>query len=194
MSVQEVKAQKEFWYPPGGILIWMIVLTELVTFIAGLSVYLYERRSSPDLFHASQSLLDQEVGVILTLLLLSGGYFVARSTQALDADQKEKSVRSLWMGIGMGVIFLGLKGFDYFGKFSEGLTLRYDSFFSYYWLIGGFHFLHVLTAVILLILMNFAIKRGSIEREDVIAGAVFWHLCDLIWLFVYPVFYLLGQA
>lgn len=192
-EISKEMQKKHFLYPPGGILVWVIILVELITFLAALTVFLIERNGNIEAFNASQSLMDREIGMLNTLFLLSGGYFMALSLFRLKEGKQEKSFRYILLAMGMGILFLGGKGFEYWEKISKGLTLHYDTFFSYYWLVTGFHFLHVLAAIVLLLFMAVNIRKGVYNKddyEDVAASAAFWHMCDLIWLLVFPVLYL----
>ena len=93
-----------------------------------------------------------------------------------------------------GIAFLVVKGIEYADKMAEGIGFGNDTFFTLYYAITGFHFLHVLAAVVILVYLAVALKRGRYSAEnhfDIESGAVFWHMCDVIWLLIYPVIYLL---
>ncbi len=94
----------------------------------------------------------------------------------------------------MGLLFLCIKGYEYFEKTAHGLTIDYDSFFTFYWLLTGFHFIHVLVALIILLFLARGIRKGRYSKDDYLdveSGAAFWHMCDLIWLLLFPVLYLM---
>ena len=95
------------------------------------------------------------------------------------------------MLVGFG--FLVLKSFEYYEKLEAGLHMDYNSFFRFYWLLTGFHFIHVLVGLVILLVITFSIKKKQTEAsfEDIEASASFWHMCDLIWLLLFPVLYLL---
>ena len=86
-----------------------------------------------------------------------------------------------------------LKSVEYYEKLEVGLHMDYDSFFRFYWLLTGFHFIHVLVGLVILIIISFSIrkKQANASLEDIDASASFWHMCDLIWLLLFPVLYLL---
>lgn len=91
-----------------------------------------------------------------------------------------------------GLLFLVLKGVEYQQKISQGLTLGYDTFFTYYWLLTVFHLMHVLVGMIILLCLFFKLKSpAKLKLEDYEAGATFWHMCDLIWLILFPALYLI---
>ena len=92
-----------------------------------------------------------------------------------------------------GIFFLLVKYFEYNSKIESGLTLNSNSFFTYYWLLTLFHVVHVVVGLVILGFFYFGIRKQeqSVQIEDVEAGAAFWHMCDLIWLLLFPVIYLL---
>jgi len=188
------KTSSTIYEPPGGILIWIIVFVEILTFAAVLSAFIYQRIHQPEMFNSSQNLLNKTVGTINTLILLTSGYFMAESLHKLKKGKDSSSLRNLRVTLVLGVAFVVLKGFEYSLKIHHGIGLEYNTFFTYYWLLTGFHLIHVLVGLILLSYIYFKIKDGyysASNLEDVETGAVFWHMCDLIWMLLFPTIYLL---
>jgi len=185
---------KNIYYPPGGILIWIIILLEVLTFTAGIGVFLYQKGGDYEVFTSSQALLNKTYGMINTLVLITGGFMMATSLRLLKSGDNKKSLIWIRGASGMAVIFLLIKGYEYYEKITHGLTIDYDRFFSFYWLLTGFHFIHVLVALIILLFMANGIHKETYSKEDYLdveSGAAFWHMCDLIWLLLFPVLYLL---
>lgn len=179
--------------PPGGILVWIVAFVELLTFLLGLGAFLVQKRGDPELFRAGQALLSQPLALANTLLLLTGGWFMANAIVTLRAGRGAAAGRWIGGAALTGLGFLVLKGVEYADKLGHGFNLGHDAFFTLYWMITGFHFLHVVVAVILLVAVGFGVRRGrytAAGHEDVASVAVFWHLCDLIWLVILPVVYL----
>jgi len=180
--------------PPGGVLVWIIVFVELVTFLAGIGVFLYQRADDPEAFARGRDLLDQPLALLNTGILLTGGWFMACGITELKRG--DAGGARCWIGsaIGSGLAFLLVKGIEYGAKVGQGHTFGEDSFFTLYYALTGFHFTHVLVAVFILLYLAAQIRRGRYHRDnhdDVEAGGIFWHLCDLIWLFLFPTLYLL---
>ncbi len=92
-----------------------------------------------------------------------------------------------------GVFFLVLKGFEYYEKMEVGLTIGYNTFFTFYWLLTLFHVIHLLVGLVILLFMQRDLNKNKLNAkiEDVEASAAFWHMCDLIWLLIFPVIYLI---
>jgi len=185
---------KNIYYPPGGILIWMIIALEFLTFSIALIVFLHQRNGDITLFNNSQLLLNKFLGTANTIVLITSGFLMATTINLLRSGQEKKALKILILTILFGIAFLVLKGFEYQDKINHGYTFGYDSFFNFYWLLTGFHFIHVLVGVLLLSYMGIKIHQGAYDRnnfEDVETSAVFWHMCDLIWIFLFPIIYLL---
>lgn len=183
---------KNIYYPPGGILMWIIITLELLTFGMALVAMVLFSKSDAQLFHSSRLLLNTKLGVVNTAVLLTSGFFM---TMAASCFKSKKSVEVrfyLKLVLLSGVLFCTLKGFEFYCKFSEGLTLDVNLFFTFYWLLTGFHFIHVIVGLVIIGFVLKAINEtNNLSQEDFEAGAAFWHMCDLIWLIVFPVIYLI---
>jgi nitric oxide reductase NorE protein len=134
------------------------------------------------------------LGTANTMVLITSGFFMATTINLLRSGEEKKAVKYLIITILFGLAFLALKGIEYHDKINHGYTFGYNSFFNFYWLLTGFHFLHVLVGVLILTYMAIKIDLGTYDKdnyEDVETSTVFWHMCDLIWIFLFPVIYLL---
>jgi nitric oxide reductase NorE protein len=184
------------WEPPGGVLVWIIVVLELITFAAGFIVFAVQGRHETEAFRAGRALLNQPIALANTLVLLTGGWCMANGIACLEDRQRAQHHTSRWIGAAIftGIAFLLLKSGEYAQKIQHGIGFGADTFFTLYWLLTGFHFLHVLAAVVLLAYMWSGVRAGRYHHghyEDVASAGIFWHLCDLIWLLLYPIIYLL---
>lgn len=182
------------WEPPGGVLIWMLVGLELVTFGAGIIAFLVQEHGHAEEFAQARILLNQPLAFSNTLLLLTGGWCMACGLNELRRGRSHPSTLWTLAAVVAGVVFLTLKLFEYRQKAAHGIGFGEDTFFTLYFMLTGFHFVHVLVAVVLLAFLarSVHLKRSHADDyQDVEAGAVFWHMCDLIWLLLYPVVYLL---
>jgi len=182
---------KNIYYPPGGILMWILIFLELVTFGIALIALVVNSKEDPQLFHQSRLALNTTFGALNTVFLLTSGFFMATTVHQLKQSNNQKA--SLYLNLTMlgGLLFLLLKSLEYYLKINEGYTLGYNSFFTFYWLLTGFHVIHVLVGLVILLFMQNGIKKSSAKLEDVEASAAFWHMCDLIWLLLFPVLYLI---
>ncbi len=182
------------YYPPGGILIWIIIIVELITFMGGLTAFAIFRNRNVELAIESQHHLSALIGTINTIILITGGYFMAIGIKKLQKGQNALASKMILIAMIAGIAFLMLKGYEYYDKLQDGIGLSTNTFFTFYWLITGFHFIHVSVAVLILLALYISVKKGSYTKDnffDVETGGAFWHLCDLIWILVFPIFYLL---
>jgi nitric oxide reductase NorE protein len=183
--------QNDIYYPPGGILLWIIIFLELFTFGMAIIGLVYGAKVSPDLFHDSSNELNRTYGTINTLFLLTSGFFMATTVHLFRENKLKKASYYLNLTMIGGVLFILLKTIEYYEKIQHGFIMGYNEFFNFYWLLTGFHVIHVAVGLILLLIMKYSIKKGSALLEDVEANATFWHMCDLIWLLLFPALYLI---
>ena len=182
-------------YPPGGILIWIIVFVELLTFGIALIVFEIDFQNNLQQFLSSQNLLHKGFGLVNTLVLITSGYFMATTLVNIKAGKIKQALNWLMLTIFGGLTFLFIKSFEYFEKIQSGLTLDFDEFFTYYWLLTGFHFIHVLVGVAILMGLWIALRKGTYSQTnflDIETGGIFWHMVDLIWVLLFPVLYLIN--
>ena len=184
---------KSIAYPPGGILIWIIIYLELITFGMAMVALAHYGMQESALFHHDSQLLNKEIATINTIFLITGGFFAAKAVHCFKAKNIDRSARMLLWAMLAGVGFLLLKMFEYYGKLEAGLSMDYSSFYMNYWLLTGFHWIHVFVGVIILFFIRRSIvhKKELATIEDIEAGVAFWHMCDLIWLLLFPILYLL---
>jgi nitric oxide reductase NorE protein len=136
--------------------------------------------------------LNTTFGAINTIFLLTSGFFMAKSVENFKENKIEKATFFLKLTMVGGVLFLLLKSIEYYFKLQAGLTIGYNTFFSFYWMLTLFHVIHVVVGLVILLFNYVSFKRKStINLEDFEASAAFWHMCDLIWLLLFPVIYLL---
>ena len=183
---------KNIFYPPGGILIWILILLELITFGAALIALAISSKENPELYHQSRLMLNVAFGTINTLFLLTSGYFMATTIRSLKQNDVQKALLYMKLAMTGGLLFLILKSVEYAEKYAHGHTLGYNTFFNFYWLLTGFHVIHVIVGLFILTFIYFGLRKKKTEYDilDAEAGAAFWHLCDLIWLLLFPMLYL----
>lgn len=172
---------------------WILIFLELLTFgIALLAMASYALEEA-EVFSASSAQLNKSLGTINTLILLASGYCIAQAVAYFKQADTVASLRLLrWSMLG-GVLFVFIKAIEYYAKIEAGFTIDYNSFFSFYWILTIFHLIHLLVGLVILVFVyrNIAKNKAAAKLEDIEAGAAFWHMCDLIWLLVFPVVYLM---
>ena len=190
---KEVINSKNIYYPPGGILMWIIIFLELFTFGFILIAMVYQGKEEPELFHSSRLLLNSTFGAINTVFLLTSGFFMAISVYFIKQKKIEKSGLHLKLTMLFGLLFLILKLIEYYEKIEAGFGIGYNTFFTYYWMLTLFHVIHVVVGLVILVSVYIGLKKqkDDFSIEDFEASATFWHMCDLIWLLLFPIIYLI---
>ena len=191
--MEEIKL-KEIGNPPGGILIWFFMILELMTFLGASFVFMYYKGQDSDVFLQSQSHLNRLLGTVNTGLLITSGYFMANSLVNLKTGENKTASRQMLLGVLLGILFLLIKSYEYYTKIDVGIGFEYNTFFTFYWMMTGFHFIHVLFGIGLLLVMRSKVNNGKYSAEnffDVQTSITYWHMCDLIWILIFPIFYLL---
>ncbi|WP_136669225.1 cytochrome c oxidase subunit 3 [Flavobacterium sp. H122] len=187
MKTQEID-YKSIYYPPGGILMWIIIFIEVITFCMALFAALIDAKATPELYHSSSLKLDLTLGTLNTFILLISGYFVAQGLHFFKKESYSSAGRQFNLGVFLGILFIVVKSIEYYNKLSSGYGLGTNNFFSFYWLLTGFHLIHVIIGILIILLLKKNLSAKKIE--DVEAGTTFWHMCDLIWLLLFPILYL----
>jgi nitric oxide reductase NorE protein len=178
----------------GDFAMWLIIGIEMLTFGLMFVVFSFARMREPAVFHTGQATLDLHLGAANTALLLTGSWCAARGVQALRRGTAQRGARWLWGAAGFGIAFLLLKSLEYRAKARAGYDLDTDTFWTFYYLLTGFHFMHVLAAVLLLAAIAWLAPRrgwqGSRTHVPETATA-FWHMVDLLWVVLFPLVYVL---
>ncbi len=170
---------------PGELMIWVLIVSELLVFGAGLLVFLALRAGDPELFAASQDTLNRTMGAINTIVLVSSGFMAAMASRHAGIDTRK--TRAWLFGAAMlGVLFLVIKSLEYTEKSAHGIGIETNDFYMFYYLLTGFHAMHVLAGIIVFALLIWKPARASVE-----AGSQFWHMVDLVWVLLFPIIYLL---
>jgi len=184
---------KNIYYPPGGILMWIIIFLELITFGMAIVAFVFYGKEQTEVFHQSRLQLNATYGAINTFFLLTSGFFMANAVHQFKEKKYQKSSFYFKLTMLGGALFIVLKGIEYYTKIESGFTLETNIFFTFYWLLTGFHLIHIIIGIVILAWTNYGMakKNSDIKIEDVEACAAFWHMCDLIWVLLFPVLYLI---
>lgn len=171
---------------PGDFMMWVLIISELLVFGAALLAFLAVRATSSVVFLEGQAHLNATAGAINTVVLVTSGMLAARAL-ALRRQQQRKAARlSLLAACMLGAVFLAVKWAEYSAEFSKGIGIETSPFFTFYFLITGFHALHVVAGIFIL---AFVACWDSVRNLE--TGVAFWHMVDLVWVLLFPIIYLL---
>ena len=181
-------------YPPGDLAIWIFILAELGVFAIFFAAYAFARVGHVELFNACQETLDRRAALLNTLALITGSYFVVRAVAAMRVGNPGGCVRWLLAALGMGLVFLVVKVFEYAHHFEAGVTLSTNTFYMFYLSLTFFHFMHVILGMVILAAVALKARAGGYSVADhtgVETGASYWHMVDLVWLILFPLIYVM---
>ena len=182
---------------------WLFLYTEIILFGGLFVLYaVYLSRYLGD-FIAGGKELDRVFGAANTIILLVSSFAVAASITAIQKAQKRLSAGLVGVAIVCGAIFLVNKYFEWGHKFEVGIypgseELAYGEpgrniFFGLYYIITGLHGIHIVIGMTLLAVAMGFILKGRVTSENHVLlenAGLYWHLVDLIWIFIFPLFYL----
>jgi cytochrome c oxidase subunit 3 len=182
---------------------WLFLVTEIVLFGGLFLAYSYMRYLYPVEFHEAGQQLNVTIGVINTIILLTSSLTMVLSVVAIQRADVLKAKLLVGATIVMGAAFLVNKGFEWAAKFHHGLypssehmaTLPHGEqvFYSLYFSMTGLHGVHVLVGISVLTWVLARIMNGKINPGHYVLqenAGLYWHLVDVIWIYLLPLFYL----
>jgi len=187
---------------------WAFLATEVLFFGGMFAAYLVYRSLFTSAFVGASNLLDIRLGTINTAVLILSSLTMAMAVWAASKGRKNLIVLFLVLTIALGCVFLGIKVEEYRQKFEhhevpgphfvvpEGLPRQSEIFFSLYFCMTGLHALHMIVGVGLLTWLILRARRGEFTVEynsPVELTGLYWHFVDIIWIFLFPLLYLLGR-
>lgn len=184
---------------------WLFIFTELLLFGGLFLVYSIYRAQYPVNFHEGSLELSVTIGAINTIVLLFSSMTIAMALTAIQKNNKKLALIMIVVTLLCAGIFLVNKYFEWDAKFHHGLYPGSELmallerghllYFSLYFFMTGLHAFHIIVGMILLIIAYFKVKNGSIQHHKYVFlenGALYWHLVDLIWIFLFPLMYLIS--
>jgi cytochrome c oxidase subunit 3 len=183
---------------------WLFLFTELLLFGGLFLVYTIYRYLNPDAFlHASYN-LNVILGTVNTVVLLTSSWTVAMAVTAMQKGDIKFSAKLIDATIFFAMVFLVIKYFEWSAKIEHGLfpgMEHYNQldpggklFFFLYYFMTGLHGVHVIVGAIILLFVQHAIKSNKTNPGKYMFlenAALYWHLVDVIWIFLFPLFYLI---
>jgi cytochrome c oxidase subunit 3 len=187
---------------------WIFLATEVMFFGGMFLGYTAYRFSYPQAFAGASNHLDVMLGSINTAVLICSSFTMALAVHGAEAGDKRAVVRFLLLTIFFGLVFLGIKFFEYYTKFEEhlvpGSSFRFDGplarpaeiFFSFYFAMTGMHALHMIIGIGLLTALIVKARRSRFSPHYYIPVEItglYWHFVDIVWIFLFPLLYLVGR-
>lgn len=184
---------------------WIFIFTELLLFAGLFLVYAVYRAKYSEDFHIASYQLNVFLGAFNTVILLISSMTMAMSITAVQKSNNKLALRLILTTLFLAILFLVNKYFEWGGKISHqlypgsnivmGLKNGQALYFGLYYLMTGLHAIHIIVGVILIAIIGAKVKSGKINSTDYVLlenGGLYWHLVDLIWIFLFPLLYLIA--
>jgi len=185
---------------------WLFLAQELLFFSALFVAYIVFRVKYPDMFIEASHHLSWKMGGLNTVFLITSSFTMVMAVHAAQTSQKKALVKYLTATLVLACFFLVVKYFEYMEKIhhgylppslftGEGSTETLPIFFGLYFLMTGLHGIHVLVGIGLIAWLIIRAKRGEFHEDfftPVEMIGLYWHFVDLVWIFLFPLFYLIG--
>lgn len=183
---------------------WFFLFTEMLLFGGLFVVYTTYRYRNPAAFHMAAKDLNVFIGTLNTIILLISSSTIAMSITAVRLKNKKLALLLLSLTVLLGIIFLVNKYFEWGEHIkehiypgSEILALRGHGdvlFYGLYFFMTGLHALHIIVGLVFITVIGVAIAKDKINSGNYVLlenSGLYWHLVDLIWIFLFPLFYLI---
>ena len=194
---------------------WVFICTEILMFGGLFVAYGIFRNQEPEIFRVAHERLDRIMGAVNTIVLLFSSLTAALAVRSSQLGDKKWTSRYLIITILCACVFLVVKYFEYTHKFHDGLLpgryftahlpehahhghvlpQRAHMFFALYFMMTGLHGVHVVVGMSILGWVLWRNQKGVLSKEyftPVEIGALYWHLVDLVWIYLFPLLYLVG--
>lgn len=185
---------------------WVFIASEALLFSALFALYAGYRIAYPEMFREAAKHTDLVLGTAMTLVLVTSSLAVAIGYAGIRENAARRTIPALAFAIVLALAFLLLKGIEYTDHFRDGIFpaahYRYAGlpdpgariFFTLYYFMTGLHALHVAGGIVVLGWLAWSTHRGHWSERyhtPVELGGMYWHFVDVIWLFLWPLFYLM---
>ncbi|HQY19970.1 MAG TPA: cytochrome c oxidase subunit 3 family protein [Ignavibacteria bacterium] len=183
---------------------WLFLFTEVLLFGGLFILYASYRFIYADAFVVAAGELDVFMGAINTVILLTSSLTVVLAIVALQKSNKKLSLFFLWVTVFCGLIFLVNKYFEWGAKFHHGIYPKGPAlqdmsegevmYFGLYYVMTGLHGLHIVVGLAFIGFVMWQIKKDVITAtnfQKLENSGLYWHLVDIIWIFLFPLFYLI---
>jgi cytochrome c oxidase subunit 3 len=187
---------------------WVFLVTEIMFFGGLFTGYAVYRAAYPAAFAEGSQHLDILLGGINTAVLIGSSLTMALAVHSAQVGERSGLVRFLLLTIVLGLVFLGIKGLEYTHKFEEHLVPgskfvaegphapQMQLFFGFYFSMTGMHALHMVIGIGILAVLTWQAWRGHFSPAywtPVELTGLYWHFVDIVWIFLFPLLYLLGR-
>ena len=183
-----------FGVPWQKLMMWIFIVTDALLFAGLLVAYGVVRVSTPTWPNQAEA-IDMNYITLMTFTLITSSATMACGVSAAMAGNKKHVTMFLWLTILGGLAFLGMQAYEWSHFIHEGARLNSNpwgvpQFSAAFFVITGFHGMHVTTGVTILLVVAIRSAMGKYSAQGVENAGLYWHFVDLVWVFVFALFYL----
>lgn len=174
---------------------WLFLGTEILLFGGLFAAYAIFRAKYPEMFMEQHLELNKKMGAVNTCILIFSSLTMAMGVSAIQRGKQKATAILLLITILCGLGFGVVKYFEYSAKFHHHIYPDTSIFFSLYFLMTGLHMLHVFVGLLILATLLILTMKGKFNENystPVEVGGLYWHLVDLIWIYLFPLLYLIA--
>jgi nitric oxide reductase NorE protein len=183
---------------PGDLAMWFFILAELTVFAIFFIGFAIAENLNLVMFAEGKVQLHKVAGLINTIALITSSYFVAISLHSMRIQNERQAVFRLILALFFAAIYIVIKLWEYESLFDQGIDIETNTFFTLYFLITAFHFMHILLGMVILAYMAKNAYQGKYndpksenEFSGFESGACYWHMVDLLWIILFPLIYVI---
>lgn len=170
--------------------IWLFLSSESILFSVMIAAMLLVRWQYPE----EHALLNIPLTSLSSFVLLGSSYMVVRALAGIQAGNRKKFTRSLFLVVALGIVFLGFQVYEFQVLAHEGLRLNSGPFGFAFFTLTGFHGFHVIIGVVWALRVFINALNGQFTATDhfgVEFFGLYWHFVDVVWIFIFTIIYLL---
>jgi nitric oxide reductase NorE protein len=176
----------------GDTSMWVFVIGDLFIFGAYFVIFMIARSENRDAFLAAQQHLNLDAGLINTLVLLTSSWCVALAVNAARVGDHRRATNLTLLGGLCGVVFIGIKAYEWISEIQADQTITSSDFFMYYYMLTGVHLFHVALGLVILGVVVANLRNSDLRRVSIVeSGAIYWHLVDLLWVVIFALIYVM---
>lgn len=179
--------------------IWIFIALDCSSFGLFFVVFIVERLSQPALFDQSAQQLNAVLGFVNACILLTSSWLVAWANVAGRSGDLPRACRLMVYATAAAACFGVIKSYEYYEKLTHGVTVATNEFFIFYYALTGIHFVHYLVGMVLLVILANGPQRYAPQDQArahylkwLEGGSLYWHMVDLLWIFIFSLLYLIG--
>jgi len=176
------------------VMMWWFIVTDGLLFAGFLASYGYARVLAFQ-WPPQSDVFSLKYIAAMTFVLITSSATMASAVQDAKQGRRGGALKYVLLTALGGLVFLGMQAYEWTHLIGEGARLTHNpwgdaSFGSYFFLLTGFHGTHVLTGVIILVTTAARLARGITKEDGVEMAGLYWHFVDLVWVFIFTLFYL----